>query len=594
MPLWRRCIKGPPVSLLTPAFDLLQVSNMTFILPGVKSSSFRAPPKKVKILVIGGGPAGSYAASVLALEGLDVAVCEYAKFPRYHIGESLLPSVRNYLRYIGAEKKVVDHGFTRKPGGAIKFNQHKKEAYTDFVAIGQENSSWNVVRSEFDELLLKHARSCGASIFEQTRITSLTFAKDDPTRPVSATWVYSPSPDAISNSPKETFGTIDFDYLIDASGRAGIMSTKHLKNRYFNQSLKNIAVWGYWKNVGSYGCGTPRAGAPYFEALKDESGWAWFIPINNGTTSVGIVRNLRMHNESKPSKAHPFVESAVPNPKSSTMVAHYASNLSLVPGIVDLITNDGVLVEGSVKSASDFSYSAPVYAGNGFRIAGDAGAFIDPFFSSGVHLALTSALSAAASICASIRGDCSETDAATWHTHRFSASYTRFQLVVLSAYKQLRAQNLDILSDVDEDNYDRAFAFIRPVIQGGADVGVRLYERELSECLDFCVKLFNPTSPEDHTRLREDQNVGPELLDLTAPVTDITVLENALRVPPSASTDISKVEEELAKTKDVLEKVNSRRVLQPEYSTTSFESEVLGGYRVRLKQGSLGLVCMKA
>ncbi|KAF9268721.1 FAD/NAD(P)-binding domain-containing protein [Marasmius fiardii PR-910] len=556
-----------------------------------KSSSFQAPPKKVQILVIGGGPAGSYAASVLALEGLDVAVCESSKFPRYHIGESLLPSVRNYLRFIGAEKKVVDHGFTHKPGGAIKFNHFKREAYTDFVAIGQENSSWNVVRSEFDELLLKHARSCGASVFEQTRITSLTFAKDDPARPVSAAWTYSPSSDTIEN-PKEISGTIDFDYLLDASGRAGIMSTKYLKNRHFNQSLKNIAVWGYWRSVGSYGGGTTRAGAPYFEALKDESGWAWFIPINNGTTSVGIVRNLKIHNESKFSNTHPFVESAIPNPTNSKMVAHYASNLSLIPGIVDLITEKGVLVEGSVKSASDFSYSAPVYAGNGFRIAGDAGAFIDPFFSSGVHLALTSALSAAASICASIRGDCSETDAATWHTQRFSTSYTRFQLVVLSAYKQLRAQDLDVLSDVDEDNYDRAFAFIRPVIQGNADIGVRLYERELSECLDFCVKLFNPTSPEDHARLRENQTINSELLDLTAPVTSTAALDNVLRVAPDTSTSLSE-KEELEKTKDVLEKVNSRRVLHSEYSTSGFESEVLEGYRVRLKTGNLGLICVK-
>lgn len=106
-------------------------------------------------------------------------------------------------------------------------------------------------------------------------------------------------------------------------------------------------------------------------------------------------------------------------------------------------------------------------------------AFIDPFFSSGVHLALTSALSASATICASIRGHCTESSAAEWHTRRVSTSYTRyvclrpgflfvcymlqrFQVVVLSAYKQIRAQDMDILSDIDEDNYDRAFSFLRP------------------------------------------------------------------------------------------------------------------------------------
>ena len=108
-------------------------------------------------------------------------------------------------------------------------------------------------------------------------------------------------------------------------------------------------------------------------------------------------------------------------------------------------------------------------------------AFIDPFFSSGIHLAFTSALSAAATICAVLKGDCDKLDAAEWHTKRVATSYTRFdalvtdsgftylrfafcrfQIVVLSAYKQIRAQNADVLSDVDEDNYDRAFTLLRP------------------------------------------------------------------------------------------------------------------------------------
>lgn len=180
----------------------------------------------------------------------------------------------------------------------------------------------------------------------------------------------------------------------------------------------------------------------------------------------------------------------------STTTSRYLSNLSCAPGVIKLITVSGVLDYRSVKSASDFSYSAPSYAGSGYRIIGDAGgndltatsftltlicfkAFIDPFFSSGVHLAMTSALSAAATISASIRKHCSEKVAAEWHTRRVSTSYTRyiiafllflirihnlhrFQVVVLSAYKQIRSQSDDILSDIDEDNYDRAFGFLRP------------------------------------------------------------------------------------------------------------------------------------
>ncbi|KAJ3998709.1 hypothetical protein F5050DRAFT_1742720 [Lentinula boryana] len=547
------------------------------------------PPSEVDVLVVGGGPSGSYAASVLALEGISVAVLEAAKFPRYHIGESLLPSVRNYLRFIGAEEKVAKYGFTRKPGGAIRFNHNKQEAYTDFVAIGQEHSSWNVVRSEFDELLLNHARSCGASVFEQTKATAVNFKCDcgsETKKPVSVSWALTP-PGKGPASMKETSeaiirGTTSFKYLIDTSGRAGLMSNKYLNNRHYNQALKNIAIWGYWKNVGSYGVGTPREGAPYFEALLDESGWAWFIPINNGTTSVGFVRNQKMHNEGKELDRNVPCGLSFPDvPRSTTITTRYMTMFNLAPGIVKLITARGSFVEGSVKSASDYSYSAPSYAGPGFRIAGDAGAFIDPFFSSGVHLALTSALSAAISVSASMKGDCTEEEAAKWHTARFATSYTRFQLVVLSAYKQLRAHNLNVLSDIDEDNYDRAFAFLRPVIQGNAEMGVRLYEHELQESLDFCVKLFSATSPESHTQLAANSNISQELLDITAPVVAPEDLEKALSVA-------SKPENEEA-TKMVLEKINARKVLNTEYSTNSFETEAMNGFSIRLERGKLGL-----
>ena len=142
-----------------------------------------------------------------------------------------------------------------------------------------------------------------------------------------------------------------------------------------------------------------------------------------------------------------------PPPLTSTTTIRYLCDLSLAPGVIELLerstlitkVDDEGIPEPTVRSASDFSYSAEHYAGKNYRIVGDAGceppyaftsapilwslfflqAFIDPFFSSGVHLALTSALSAASTICASIRGDCSEEEAAEWHTKRVATSYTR-------------------------------------------------------------------------------------------------------------------------------------------------------------------------
>ncbi|KAL9711644.1 hypothetical protein Ac2012v2_004715 [Leucoagaricus gongylophorus] len=561
------------------------------------------PPKHTQVLVIGGGPAGSYAASALAREGINVTLLEASKFPRYHIGESLIPSVRHYLRFIGAEEKLANYGFVRKPGSAIKFNQFKREGYTDFVALGHDNNAWNVVRSEFDQLLLNHARASGAAVYEQTKVDAIHFDPSNPERPVSVSWTHTP-PQGLPSPPASpttsTFakilhrfsndeepmhtsegpvqGTTAFTHVIDASGRAGLMSTRYLRNRRFNASLKNIAVWGYWKEVGSYGQGTQRSGAPWFEALTDESGWAWFIPLHNGSTSVGVVINQKVYNANASS--------------SVTLAARYLVNLNLAPGVVKLIAK-GKLVPGSVKSASDFSYSAPSYAGPNYRIVGDAGAFIDPFFSSGVHLAMTSALSAAATICASIRGNCSEILAASWHTQRVATSYTRFQVVVLSAYKQIRSQTDDILSDINEDNYDRAFAYLRPVIQGASEMGARLSESELQKSLDFCVKLFDPTVPEDHQRASSMDGLSHTLLDVSTPIIDPDLLEKTLAVNylrPSYDDDSGSDSEKATETKMVLHKINARRVIHSEYAINNMELENLDGYVVHLEKGKLGLV----
>ncbi|KAF5386114.1 hypothetical protein D9615_002277 [Tricholomella constricta] len=621
--------------------DMFSMAVHTLFHP-MSSLPFTLPPQHAQVLIIGGGPAGSYAASALAREGLSVTVFEADKFPRsylpfpffdhssfsvfsYHVGESLIPSVRQYFRFIGAEHILANHGFIPKPGSAIKFNQFKREGYTDFMALGCDNNSWNVLRSEFDQLLMNYARTSGASVYELTKVTAVSFSSMDPTKPVSVTWSHTPPPQPLSppasptdseasffdckpsstsSEPLSVTGTTTFTHLIDATGRAGILSTKYFKNRHFNASLKNIAVWGYWTNTGIYGVETTREGAPWFEALTDESGWAWFIPLHNGTTSVGVVMNQKCYNEKLkyPLPPSPFNHTGTSSINSS-MPARYFSSLSLAPGIVKLITSKGRIVEGSVKSASDFSYSAPSYAGNNYRIIGDAGAFIDPFFSSGIHLALTSALSASATICASIRDHCSESEAAEWHTRRVSTSYTRFQVVVMSAYKQIRAQNIDILSDIDEDNYDRAFSFLRPVIQGASDMGKRLSETELQKSLDFCVNLFNPTSPEQHERLSRSFGVGRELFDVTAPLMDPVMFENALhigsesvnrRLDVSSDRD-SDVEqsysdsERAIETKMVLSKINARRVVHVEYTVNNMESEPLNGFVMRLEKGRLGL-----
>ncbi|OJA15106.1 hypothetical protein AZE42_05581 [Rhizopogon vesiculosus] len=537
-------------------------------------------PISTQILVVGGGPSGSYAAAALAREGFQVTLLEATKFPRYHIGESLLPSVRPLLKFIDAEESVINYGFTIKPGAAVKLNQYKREGYTDFVTPDLNNPSWNVVRSEFDDLLLRHALKCGTTVIEDTKVTDLQFdGEDSSARPVSATW---------KNTSTGMQGHISFDYLVDASGRNGIMSTKYLKNRRFNKALNNIACWGYWEGTDFYSPGTSRENAPWFEALDDESGWAWFIPLHNGSTSVGVVMDKDISIRKK--------KATVATGGSGTnLQTHYMEELTRAPGVLKLIgigtlRNDGQL--DAVKSASDFSYSASTYAGDHFRLAGDAG---DPFFSSGVHLAFTGALSAAITIAASIRGFCSEADAQRWHSAKIGTSYTRHSTSVIPL-QTVADKEMPIMSDVDEDNFDRAFELIRPVIQGTADVGKKLTEDELQKTMDFCSHIVGSTDPEMVAAVKARQAFFICLNELSHVILNFDRLDPVLTSPSGpvmVESDLDRLfGDDDDEAKAVLGKISIGKHLHKLHNNPTYNFGVKEhfGFKAVLERGKLGLV----
>ena len=158
-------------------------------------------------------------------------------------------------------------------------------AVTDFIGADKNHYSWNVIRSEADELIFRHAGKCGAKTFDCVKVDSIDFAGPTGTtngttngktngttngteklenlgRPVSATY---------KRKDDGTSGTIQFDYIVDASGRAGVLNTKYMKNRHYNVSLKNVANWAYFEGTGSYDNDEGHPNTPFFEALSGES-----------------------------------------------------------------------------------------------------------------------------------------------------------------------------------------------------------------------------------------------------------------------------------------------------------------------------------
>src|SRR5213079_128476 len=305
------------------------------------------------VAIIGGGPAGSTAAALLARAGRRPIVFEREKFPRFHIGESLLPFSMKAFTRLGLHEKFLHAGFLKKFGGEI-FGACSDQGTKFYFKDGYRSKTdhaYQVTRGDFDKVLLDHAAECGAEVCEQISVDRVQFSQDNVELAVRR------------NSSSHS---IRARYVIDASGRTSVLG-RHFKIKKTYDHLQKLSIFahydGVWRAEGIDGTLTVL--------IRAIDRWFWLIPLSAERTSIGVVLDSETFRKSKLS-AEDFLEQAL------------AEQPIIAKRMISARRVSQIYVE------ADFSYRSARLHGDRWLLAGDAAGFIDPIFSSGVFLAVFS------------------------------------------------------------------------------------------------------------------------------------------------------------------------------------------------------------
>ncbi len=331
----------------------------------MNSPAYRPMESLYDVAIIGGGPAGSTAATLLAQKGHKIVVFEKEKFPRFHVGESLLPYSMGAFDRLGVRAKL-DARFLPKYGAEIRTccgTNTAKFKFKDAYRVDYDRA-YQVTRSEFDKVLLDHAAENGATIMEETAVENLQFGDEAVGITIKT-----------SGAMRETRAR----YVIDCSGRNAVIGNFfQLKKPYSN--LKKFSVFAHYENVvrdeGDEGT--------YTRLVAGRDRWFWMIPLTETRMSVGVVMDISAF---KALKQRP--EEAL------------GLMLREQPEIWSRMTHSTRV--SPVYSESDYSYRNRILAGDRWLLAGDAAGFIDPIFSTGVFIAIESGAHAADAIDAAFK-----------------------------------------------------------------------------------------------------------------------------------------------------------------------------------------------